>query len=155
MNIILRHIDRAEEYIACTLLFVLYAILTVTIMMRFGLSIGYSWMEELSRVIFVWVVMLGAAAAMRRKVHIRLSFGLDFLPGRLKAIGEYLGEFLLLAFCLATAWYGLLLIMSTLQVSYVLPSSGLSMFWAYLSVPVGFFLQGLRVILRDLGWTTD
>jgi TRAP-type C4-dicarboxylate transport system permease small subunit len=155
MRTVLRHLDRAEEYAACALFFVLYVILTLTIVLRFGFSIGYSWMEEISRVTFVWVVMLGAVAAMRRHVHIRLSFGLDFLPMRAKMVFEYFGEFLLLVFCLTTAWYGLLLILSIMQVAYVLPSSGLSMFWAYLCVPVSFFLQGLRVIMRNLGWTTD
>ena len=150
MKIILRHLDSAEEYFACLLLFVLFSMLTITIGLRFGFSIGYSWMEEISRVIFVWVVMLGAAAAMRQRLHIRLSFGVDLLPGRVSKVAEGLGELLLLAFCLATAWYGIGLVTSTVRVSYTMPSSGLSMFWAYLSVPTSFGLQALRIILRWL-----
>jgi len=155
MKTILHHLDRSEEYLACTLLFVLYLMLTFTIIMRFGFSIGYSWIEELSRVVFVWVVMLGAAAAMRRGTHIRLTFGLEWLRGRTGTVARLIGEALLLAFCLATAWYGLGLILSTLRVSYTLPSSGISMFWAYLSVPVSFGLQGLRIVMRELGHKTN
>lgn len=155
MKFILRYLDNAEEYIACFLLFVLFSMLTITIGLRFGFSIGYSWMEEIARVIFVWVVMLGAAAAMRHRAHIRLSFGIDLLPGRLSKAAEILGELLLLAFCLAIAWYGIGLVMSTIQVSYTMPSSGLSMFWAYLSVPLSFGLQALRIMLRRLGLQAD
>lgn len=151
MKRILQHLDRSEEYLACTLLFVLYVMLTFTIVMRFGFSIGYSWIEEISRVVFVWVVMLGAAAAMRRATHIRLTFGLELFRGKSGTAARLLGEVLLLAFCLATAWYGLQLVLSTLRVSYTLPSSGISMFWAYLSVPVSFGLQGLRIVMRELG----
>lgn len=151
MTVLLRHLDRAEEHIACLLLFILFAMLTVTIGLRFGFSVGYSWMEEISRVIFVWVVMLGAAAAMRQRAHIRLSFGLDMLPGVWSTAASILGELLLLAFCLATAWYGMELAASTLKISYTMPSSGLSMFWAYLSVPLSFGLQALRILIRGLG----
>ncbi|MBW8637300.1 TRAP transporter small permease [Hoeflea sp. WL0058] len=149
---LLQHLDRSEEYLACAMLFVLYLMLTFTIVMRFGFSIGYSWIEELSRVVFVWVVMLGAAAAMRRGTHIRLTFGIEMFKGRAGTVARLTGEVLLLAFCLATAWYGLQLILSTLRVSYTLPSSGMSMFWAYLSVPVSFGLQGLRIVMRELGY---
>ena len=152
LKTLLKHLDRSEEYLACAMLFVLYLMLTFTIVMRFGFSIGYSWIEELSRVVFVWVVMLGAAAAMRRGTHIRLTFGIEMLKGRAGTLARLTGEVLLLAFCLATAWYGLQLILSTLRVSYTLPSSGMSMFWAYLSVPVSFGLQGLRIVMRELGY---
>jgi TRAP-type C4-dicarboxylate transport system permease small subunit len=155
VKFILRYLDNAEEYIACFLLCVLFSMLTITIGLRFSFSIGYSWMEEISRVIFVWVVMLGAAAAMRQRAHIRLSFGIDLLPGRLSKAAEILGELLLLAFCLAIAWYGIGLVMSTIRVSYIMPSSGFSMFWAYLSVPLSFGLQALRIMLRGLGLQAD
>lgn len=154
MRAIAKHIDRAEEYAACILLLGLFVLLTGTIVMRFGFSIGFSWMEEISRVIFVWVVMLGAAAAMRSKVHIRLTFGIDLLPENLGKIVELVGNLLLLVFCMATAWYGLQLVESTMRISYTMPSSGLSMFWAYLSVPVSFGLQALRLMLHGVGWTT-
>jgi TRAP-type C4-dicarboxylate transport system permease small subunit len=150
----LKHLDRAEEYSACFLLLVLFVLLTVTIVLRFAFSLGFSWMEEIARVIFVWIVMLGAAAAMRTKVHIRLTFGIDLLPAGLGKAAELLGNILLLAFCMATAWYGLILVQSTMQVSYTMPSSGMSMFWAYLSVPVSFGLQAVRLLLRGAGLTT-
>jgi len=152
---LLIHLDRAEEHIACFLFFVLHCLLTITIVMRFGFSTGASWMEEIARVIFVWVVMLGAAAAMRRGSHIRLGFGLQLLPVKARPAAALLGNLLLLAFCLATAWYGTKLVLSLLRIPYILPSSGMSMFWAYLSVPVSFSLQGLRVIQNQFGRTVQ
>ena len=60
-----RHLDRAEEYIAVALFIALGVLLTAQVSMRFVLGLGYSWLEEIIRMLFVWVIFLGAAAAMR------------------------------------------------------------------------------------------
>lgn len=150
MKAALRHLDRAEEHLACLLLLALYAMLTAQIVFRFGFSMGFSWLEELSRIVFVWVIMLGAVVGMRRNLHIRVGLGLSLLPPALRPAAEALGELLLTLFCLAIAWYGVELVLSTLRVEYRLAATGLSMFWAYLVVPVSFALQALRIVLRRL-----
>ena len=74
-SILLRHLDRGEEYLGVALLVVLGVMLTAQVFMRFVLGLGYSWMEEIIRMLFVWVIFIGAAAAMRRNLHIRVRPG--------------------------------------------------------------------------------
>ena len=52
--------------------------------MRFVLGLGYSWMEEIVRMLFIWVIFLGAVAAMRRGMHIRVEAGLLLFPRALR-----------------------------------------------------------------------
>lgn len=148
MRSALKHLDRAEEYLACGLMTVLFLMLTCQIVFRFGFSIGFSWLEELSRIVFVWIIMLGAVVGMRRHLHIRVELGLTLLPARWRAPAELAGEAILILFCLTLAWYGVVLLESVLRVEYRLSATGLSMFWAYLIVPVSFALQAVRVVMR-------
>jgi hypothetical protein len=60
-------------------------------------------------------------------------------------------DLVLFAFCLAVAWHGIELVASTMQMNFRLKSSGVSMFWPYLIIPVSFGLQALRLALWHMG----
>ena len=83
------------------LLVVLGVMLTAQVIMRFGFGLGYSWIEEITRMLFVWVIFLGAVAAMRRNLHIRVEAGLLLFPQPLRPLAGWLGDLALFAFCLA------------------------------------------------------
>ena len=147
----LRWLERGEELLGVGLLVVLGVLLTAQVAMRFLLGLGYSWMEEIIRMLFVWVIFLGAVAAMRRNLHIRVEAGLLLFPRPLRPFAGWLGDLLLFAFCLAVAWHGIELVLSSADGSFRLQSTGVSMFWPYLIVPVSFALQALRLALWRLG----
>jgi TRAP-type C4-dicarboxylate transport system permease small subunit len=152
---LLRRLDRAEEYIAVALLIALGVMLSAQVFMRFVLGLGYSWMEEIIRMLFIWVIFLGAAAAMRRNLHIRVEAGLLLFPKAVRPFAAWLGDLLLFAFCLAVTWHGIELVMSSADGTFRLQSTGVSMFWPYLIVPISFGLQALRLALWRFGWRPE
>jgi TRAP-type C4-dicarboxylate transport system permease small subunit len=154
-SVLLRHLDRAEEYVAVALFVVLGALLSAQVFMRFVLGLGYSWMEEICRMLFIWVIFIGAAAAMRRGMHIRVEAGLLLFPRSVRPFAAWLGDLLLFGFCLAVTWHGLELVMSSADGGFRLQSTGMSMFWPYLIVPISFALQALRLALWRFGWRPD
>ena len=125
--------------------------LTAQVIMRFGFGLGYSWIEEISRMLFVWVIFLGAVAAMRRNLHIRVEAGLLLFPRRLRSAVAWIGDLALFAFCLAMTWTGIELAASTLTANFRLQSTGVSMFWPYTIIPISFGLQALRLALWRFG----
>ena len=147
----LRHLDRAEEYFGVALLVVLGILLTAQGFMRFVLGLGYSWMEEIIRMLFVWVIFVGAVAAMRRNLHIRVEAGLLLFPKPLRPLAGWLGDLLLFGFCIAVMWHGIELVASSADGSFRLQSTRVSMFWPYLIVPISFGLQALRLALWRFG----
>ena len=147
----LRHLDRAEEYFGVALLVVLGILLTAQVFMRFVLGLGYSWMEEIIRMLFVWVIFVGAVAAMRRNLHIRVEAGLLLFPKPLRLLAGWLGDLLLFGFCIAVMWHGIELVASSADGSFRLQSTRVSMFWPYLIVPISFGLQALRLALWRFG----
>jgi C4-dicarboxylate transporter, DctQ subunit len=147
----LRHLDRAEEYLGVVLLIALGVLLTAQVFMRFLLGLGYSWMEEIIRMLFIWVIFIGAAAAMRRNLHIRVEAGLLLFPRPLRPLAGWLGDVLLFGFCLAVTWHGIELVASSADGTFKLQSTGVSMFWPYLIVPISFGLQAVRLALWRFG----
>ena len=147
----LRHLDCAEEYFGVALLVVLGILLTAQVFMRFVLGLGYSWMEEIIRMLFVWVIFVGAVAAMRRNLHIRVEAGLLLFPKPLRPLAGWLGDLLLFGFCIAVMWHGIELVASSADGSFRLQSTRVSMFWPYLIVPISFGLQALRLALWRFG----
>jgi C4-dicarboxylate transporter DctQ subunit len=149
-----RLLDRVEEVAAVVLLALLWLLLTAQVVLRFGFGLGYAWIEEISRMLFIWVIFLGAVVAMRDNLHIRVEAGLLLFPRALRPAAAWLGDVLLFAFCLAMAWTGLELVASTLELDFRLTSTGLSMFWPYLILPLSFGLQALRLALWRFGRRT-
>ena len=139
------HLNRLEERLAVLLLVAMTGLVGAQVLARFIFSAGFSWMDELARVAFVWVVFLGAIVAMRRCLHIRVLAGIRAMPARWRPWIEAAGDLATLAFCCAMAWHGLELMLSTLRFSFDLPATRLSMFWVYLIMPLSFGLQVLRL----------
>lgn len=152
---LLRHLNCAEEYIGVALFVALGVLLSAQVFMRFVLGLGYSWMEEIIRMLFVWVIFIGAVAAMRRAMHIRVEAGLMLFPRTVRPFAAWLGDLLLFGFCLAVTWHGIELVMSSAGGNFTLQSTGVSMFWPYLIVPISFALQALRLALWRFGWRAD
>jgi len=140
-------LDRIEEFVAVGLLAVLGVLLGVQVLLRFAFGLGYAWMEEIARMLFIWVIFLGAVVAMRDNLHIRVEAGLALFPRRARKFVAWAGDLALFAFCLAMCWHGIELVASTLTLDFRLTSTRLSMFWPYLIVPLSFGLQAVRLAM--------
>ena len=58
------------------------------------------WSDELASIIFLWLAMFGAAIALQRAGHMRLSYVVGRLPPRGQAIAEVLNVGIPLLFCI-------------------------------------------------------
>jgi TRAP-type C4-dicarboxylate transport system permease small subunit len=146
----LQHLDRTEEYLAVVLTAVLGMLLTAQIILRFVFEMGFAWTEEIARVMFIWLIFLGAVVGMRRHLHFRVTAGLKLFSLRFRPAAELLGDAILLLFCMALTWHGVELVLSTVEVDFRLRATGISMFWPYLIMPLSFGLQALRLIMRHV-----
>ncbi|MEH0074610.1 TRAP transporter small permease [Pannonibacter sp. Pt2] len=73
MHSIIRLIWRSIDLIMAALLTAMIAIVFANVVLRYGFSSGIRVSVELSRLWFVWVVMLGAAVTLRRGEHLALA----------------------------------------------------------------------------------
>ena len=115
------------------------------VVLRYVFSAGIEGLDEVPRYLFVWLVMMGAAAAMHRGEHTAL----DYFRNRLLPRGQALVTLL-------TSAAGMLLFLSLIKSSVVLvPNAqlqtsaglGLPLGYVYAAVPVGSAL-----ILLPMAW---
>ena len=120
------------------------AIIFYSVVMRYVFLRPPAWAEELSRFIFVWIIMLGAVLVTREQSHIEFVLLLDLLPKRLKFVLLTLIRLLMIAFCWVMVQQGLKIYPIVAEASS--PTFGISMGWLYLSIPVGGLLMGICIL---------
>jgi TRAP-type C4-dicarboxylate transport system permease small subunit len=118
------------------------------VVLRFLGRTGIDGLEEVPRYLFVWLVMIGAAAAMYRGQHTVLDYFINLLAPRLRV-----GVLVL------TNAVGIILFLYLIKLSLVLvPNAqfqtsaglGLPLGWVYAAIPIGaalIILPMLRNIL--------
>jgi len=136
---------------------VLMALLTLAVflqvILRYVAKSGIEGLDEVPRYLFIWLVMIGAAAAMYRGEHTSLEFFRDRLTPRGRALAT-----------VVTEGVGILLFLSMIKVSLVLvPNSqlqssaglGLPLGYVYAAMPVGAVLIILPMAWRLAGALRD
>jgi TRAP-type transport system small permease protein len=56
------------------------------VVLRYVFNSGLTWSEEISRYLFVWMVFLGAIAALKDKMHLGVDIVVNALPKRLQKV---------------------------------------------------------------------
>jgi len=118
---------------------------------RYVLAYPLDWPEELARMLFVWVALLGAVLALRRAAHFSIEAVADLLPRPLRRFLVVLLRLTLLGFLILVAYLGL---DATMRVKDQVSSAmEICMSYGYASVPVSFALMAVemaRALWRDL-----
>ena len=141
-------------YLAGLILAIMAAAVFLQVVLRYIGSTGIGGLDEVPRYLFVWLVMLGAAAAMHRGEHTLLSYFRDRFGRRPRGLA-----------IIVVNLAGITLFVYFIKLSFILvpnahlqtsPSLGLPLSYVYAAVPVGAVLiilpmaRVLFLALRDL-----
>lgn len=148
---LMRRIEKGLDYFESALniicrvfLGAIISIIFYGVIMRYIFSRPPAWAEELSRFIFIWMLMFGAIVVTREQSHIGLTILVDLLPRRLKFIISNLTRFLMICFCVVMIQQGMKIYPIVAEASS--PTFGISMGWLYLTIPVGGFLMAIFIL---------
>jgi TRAP-type transport system small permease protein len=133
-------IMRLPDALAAVLLFVITVLITAQVLVRYAFGGSLVWSEELTRLLFVWMVMVAAVTAPRMQV----DFLVDLFPPRLRALQRILVELLVMGLTIILiqgAWG-----MIDLRQFDTYIALGISVSWVYLSL----CLAGFAWLLRSL-----
>lgn len=138
--------DNFEEIIGGILLFVVLAMVCTEIFSRsfFGRSIV--WIEEISRVLFVWAVLIGAGAGVKNNQLVSIDVIYQKASEQLRLILEIL-IFLVVAVGLVVLGYTGYKLMIRFMTD-LLAMSAIPRGYLYASIPVGCGLMLIRLIQR-------
>ena len=144
MSRLLNSIARLPDTVAAILLAMVSLLVVAQVLVRYVFSGSLVWSEELTRLLFVWMVMIAAA----RAEPMRITLLVDLFPRRVRALVHFLGELLVFALTLLLAYGAWGMIDLTEFDTYT--ALGISVRWLYSALLVGsaLWLLGSVVLLR-------
>lgn len=138
-------------------LLVFYSMLVVTmaveVLRREVFAYSSVWGEEIVRYAFIYLVWIGAAAAVRERAHIRIDVIFEFVSPRVKALLYLFGDLVMLVVALFALYWSWESVAVSLKYGSVSHGLRLPLTWFLSAVPVGFVLLLYRLqqsIRRDL-----
>ena len=130
--------------------FIYAAMSAVTLMgvfFRYVMQAPFMWTEEVARYLMLWLGFLGIQLAMRKKVHVSIEVLATFLPPKIIKFKNVIVNLLIAFFLLIILKESWLMTNRTIMMGQVL---NISMFWAYISLPIGIFLALLQLIINTI-----
>lgn len=141
-----RYIGLVEDGVLALLLTVMIAVATLQILLRNLWDTGLVWGEPFTKVLVLWVGLLGAMVATRQRNHINVDVLSRFLPATAKAVSQIINGLFAAAVCAVVAFYAARL--TLLDKASPTIAFGVVPTWVCeLIIPVGFGAIALRYLL--------
>lgn len=145
--------DKFARISVVVLIVALTATITFEVFFRYFLKMPLIGTEELARYIMIWLTFVGSSIALRQKAHIGMVVLLRFLPEQSKKRMIYITQGLILIFLAYLIWWGWVhAVHVKVQLS---PALRISMFWPFISIPIGGFLMFIQQIALIIGVEKD
>ena len=148
--------DRALGYVtevpAALLVITEICVLFAGVASRYVLHQPIVWADELASVLFVWLAMLGAAIALRRGGHMRMTAVVDIAPPRARSFLELIAVVASLTYLILVAHPAYEFASEEAMVT--MPALDISQAWRAAALPAGIVLM-LAVALIRLLSTAD
>jgi len=144
-----RVLDSAEEVLCYSLLVALVVVTSLQVFTRYVLNAPFTWTEELARMLFTWIVFLGAALLLKSSSHITIDILVRSLaPGPRQWL-------LVVSHLITLSVVGILAVKGfrLLQITGASESPALGIPWVYVyaAFPVGMSLMALRYARALIG----
>ena len=137
-----------ERNTAWVLLFSLTIMLTVQIIARYIFFTSINWIEEFSRIIFIWFIYLSISWIITQGRHIRVT-ALDLImPESMKWGFSLFADTLWLAFNLIMTYYGFMFVRSEIVIYSETDVLEIPEAIVHGIIPVGFALMSVRLIIH-------
>ena len=139
-----RALGNTVEGVLLVMMVALCADVFLGVFSRYVLVRTFTWYDEIARLLFVWIVFLGAAVGVKRGVHFRLHLVVDRFPPALQRVTVVFGILVVMGFGWILIQQGWKLV--ELGQFQRTPVMGLSKQYVYASIPAG----GVLIILYSL-----
>ena len=145
-------INKVAGIVIAILLAIMSVLIFWQVFTRYVMGDSFSYAEELSRFMMVWLALLGAAYAFSRNSLISMDLLVSIKkPGfkKLQVVVKVVVQLLSILFATILLYYGWELSM-TISGQHA-PATGISMFWVALSMPVSsaiIIMNALKHLLK-------
>ena len=144
-----RRLNHMEKVLAI-LVTVMLVLMIAQVISRYVFGKPFSFTEEAARLVFVWVVFLGAAEAFRRKTTISIDVLFKILPGKVQKAIEGLNSVVIAGVLAMLILSGIKVVGATSHVDLItvpLPAG-----CVYLAVPVACAIMLIYSFRNLVNW---
>lgn len=146
-----RSLDILVLALAVPMTLVMLACVVWQVFGRYVLGASTSFTDELSRFLFIWVSLLGAAYVLGKRGHIAITGLIDLAPRRVRRGIDILIACLVIVFALVVlVWGGWLLVERNLRLGQVSPAMLIPVAYLYLIIPLSGVLTAIYAVLVTL-----
>ena len=143
-----KFLNHFEEALAGIILLVMVSIAFINVITRYLVKYSLSFTEEIEVNLFVWMVLLGAAAGFKKGAHLGVNFVVNFFPERARKIIIILGYILSASIFIILIYLGIKEVMDEILLEATSESLGIPVWWYTIGVPIGSGIVIWRIINR-------
>ena len=96
MTTLALRLERLVEWLMALALAVMVVLVFGNVVLRYAFNSGLAWAEEVARLMFVWLIFLGAILALRHNAHIGVEMLQQRLPRKARLACAVLSHLLML-----------------------------------------------------------
>lgn len=141
--------DNIEKAVIMVLFSLMTIIMFISVVSRYCFSFTFSWAEQLTRVMFVWITFAGISLAGLKGAHMRVSAITLVLGEKKGRFVFWLGDVISICFALFIGWKMILVTRNTMTNHQVFTAMTWMPVWVmYVSGPLGMIGFALRTGTR-------
>lgn len=143
-----RSVDRIILGVTVPLMILMLGCVVWQVIARYGLSMSTSYSDELSRFLFIWISLLGAAYVLGKRGHIAITGLVEMTPPRLRQGFELFSLALVMVFTVAILiGGGWLLVIKALGNGQISPAMQVPIGYVYMVIPLSGILTVFYTLL--------
>ncbi|MDR1827630.1 MAG: TRAP transporter small permease [Methylobacteriaceae bacterium] len=143
---IFRFISEAGDWTARIAAIAIVVIMCLAVFMRYVQGAPLQWVEEILILIFMWMIMIGAASAMRTRGHVSIDAVTSFLPRNIQAKIQIFDDIVSIVVLVTLGTLGLMLAMKA--GAKITPIIGIPYRYIDLAMPVGCYWMAIYVVIN-------
>ena len=141
-----KFLDYFEEVLIILMMAYMAIMNFLNVVFRYCFSSSFSFTEELTVTVFVWVTMLGIAVGFKRNAHLGMSFVVDLFHGKGKAMFVIFNGLCSLLFMGLLFYYGIEMVQGQITMESTTPVLRMPQYVQGLSMPVGAFFVIIHIL---------
>jgi len=154
LDVLATAIERVSLFVSVVFGGSMVVIVIAGVIARYAMHNPFTWTEEASRFLMIWMVLLGMSVVTRNRENLCVEFLVIKLPVFLQRIIKFINEVLVMGFLYILVVEGFKMALKA-KVQMV-PSLGITMYYPLLCIPVGGMLTmiqlGLQMLIDLLMW---
>jgi TRAP-type C4-dicarboxylate transport system permease small subunit len=144
-----RFLTHFEEIVATSALAILLVVMSLQVISRYVFDDPFSWTEEVSRHLYIYMVFFGASAAIRDRSHVAVNMAVAYLPALPRLLLALGMNALILGFLGVMIWAGWSLVQRNLDVPTVTLEIPFAMVYAVIPVTAALMIWRTIAQMRE------